>query len=131
MSSAAPVYLSKEVYGTEKGEPEMPIKNVTFDSGFMLYNPKWKIHSDSLVPQEVEAFGFSIGLEQIPEVTTNPHCYSLAESITIGIELGVVLWWFYRRCWYPGKEGKRKKNFSSRYATAVDDRSLNGPSLPF
>lgn len=88
MSSAAPVYLSKEVYGTEKGEPEMPIKNVTFDSGFMLYNPKWKIHSDSLVPQEVEAFGFSIGLEQIPEVATNPHCYSLAENITIGIELG-------------------------------------------
>lgn len=126
------MYLSKEVYGTEKGEPEMPIKNVTFDSGFMLYNPKWKIHSDSLVPQEVEAFGFSIGLEQIPEVATNPHCYSLAENITIGIELGVVFVVVLQTVLiYPGKEGKRKKNFSSRYATALHDCSLNGPSLPF
>lgn len=50
------------------------------DSGLVLDDPVGEVYSDPFVPQEIKAFGSGIGLQQVPEMPSHPHCFSLKKK---------------------------------------------------
>ena len=70
------MHLGEEIDGAEKDESEVGFSDMMGLEGILvLNNPVREVHSDSLVSQEIKAFVSCIGLQQVPEITTNTHLF--------------------------------------------------------